>query len=473
MVGSMASRDCQYIRGLVRTKQNVPGSFQQRAVEHHVSTCEACRQFFQQNPDYMLAAQLGIDMPLLDVATLRSQRMQRRRRTPAKAMQRLSNEKRATVVKQSKPMRKANKPKKRAKKAQKGLTPPRPSHIQQIVQSLYYVGIGVVIAFIVYYALQTGARVNSLARIYDNLGIISVATPVTPASEITADASMLPPPPTVSAEPDIATIDVGDDRALTVLLLGTDRRPQESAPSRSDTILLMRILPDTQQISLLSIPRDLMVDIPGYGVARINAAHVYGDLYRSLGSGMSLATKTVSNVVGVPIDYTVVIDFQGFISAIDALGGVTVTVPTALYDAKFPTMEYGIKEVSFAPGPNTMDGYTALVYSRIRHPDNDFERMTRQHAVLKGIMLRLQQGGFLAQVDSTADITDALVRHARTDAPRDVIITLAWHMRNTPIDSVRSVVFRDVYYGSGADQYAMFAVDGALERSVAEWMKSP
>lgn len=473
MVGYMARSDCQYIRGLVRTKQNVPGSFQQRAVENHVAKCEACRQFFQQNPDYMLAAQLGIDMPLLDVATLRSQRVLRRRRTPAKAMQRLSNEKRATLVKQSKPMRKANNPQKAARRVRKDVKTARTPQMQQIMQSLYYMGIGVVIAFLMYYAIQTGARFNSLARIYENLGIISVATTVPPTSETPADAPIQPTQPAIPVEPNIAAIEVGDDRALTILLLGTDRRPQESAPARSDTILLMRILPDTQQISLLSLPRDLMVDIPGYGVARINAAHVYGDLYRSLGGGMSLATKTVSNVVGVPIDYTVVIDFQGFISAIDTLGGVTVNVPTALYDANFPTMEYGVKEVSFAPGPNTMDGYTALVYSRIRHPDNDFERMTRQQAVLKGIMLRLQQGGFLAQVDSTANITDALVRHARTDAPRDVIITLAWHMRNTPVDSVRSVVFRDVYYGSGADQYAMFPVDGALERSVAEWMKSP
>lgn len=470
--GDMARSDCQYIRGLVRTKQNVPGSFQQRAVENHVSKCEACRQFFQQNPDYILAAQLGIEMPLLDVATLRSQRVLRRRRTPAKAMQRLSNEKRATLVKQSKPMRKAQKPQKAAGRARKKAKSARTYQSQPILQSLYYMGIGVVIAFLLYFAVQTGARFNTLARIYENLGIISVATTVPLAPDV-PDAPIAPPQPTMPVEPNIASIDIGDDRALTILLLGTDRRPQESAPARSDTILLMRILPDTQQISLLSLPRDLMVDIPGYGVARINAAHVYGDLYRSLGSGMSLATKTVSTVIGVPIDYTVVIDFQGFISAIDALGGVTVNVPTALYDPNFPTMEYGVKEVSFAPGQNTMDGYTALVYSRIRHPDNDFERMTRQQAVLKGIMLRLQQGGFLAQVDSTADITDALVRHARTDAPRDVIITLAWHMRNTPVDSVRGVVFRDVYYGSGADQYAMFAVDGALERSVAEWMKSP
>ncbi|MEY3990880.1 MAG: hypothetical protein RI985_1961 [Chloroflexota bacterium] len=470
----MARSDCQYIRGLVRTKQNVPGSFQQRAVENHIAKCEACRQFFQQNPEYILAAQLGIDMPLLDVATLRSQRLMRRRRTPAKAMQRLSNEKRATLVRQSKPIRKAAKsPKRNLRNQRKGKSLKKVPHLTQALHSLYYMGIGVVIAFLMYYAVQTGARFSSLARIYENLGIISVTATTRPVSPTQIDASVLPTQLPIPIEPNIATIDMGDDNALTVLLLGTDRRPQESTPARSDTIMIMRIMPEIQHISLLSLPRDLMVDIPGYGVARINAAHVYGDLYRSLGSGMSLATKTVSNVVGVPIDYTVVIDFQGFISAIDALGGVPVSVPKALYDANFPTMEYGIKEVSFAPGQNTMDGYTALVYSRIRHPDNDFERMTRQQAVLKGILLRLQQGGFLAQIDSTADITDALVRHARTDAPRDVIITLAWHMRNASIDGVRSVVFRDVYYGSGADQYAMFPVNGALERSVAEWMKSP
>jgi LCP family protein required for cell wall assembly len=470
----MARSDCQYIRGLVRTKQNVPGSFQQRAVENHISKCEACRQFFQQNPEYILAAQLGIDMPLLDVATLRSQRLMRRRRTPAKAMQRLSNEKRATLIRQSKPIRKAAKsPKRNLRKQRKEKLFKKVPHLTQALHSLYYMGIGVVIAFLMYYAVQTGARFSSLARIYENLGIISITATTRPVSLAQIDAPVLPTQLSTPIEPNIATIDMGDDNALTVLLLGTDRRPQESTPARSDTIMLMRIMPETQHISLLSLPRDLMVDIPGYGVARINAAHVYGDLYRSLGSGMSLATKTVSNVVGVPIDYTVVIDFQGFISAIDALGGVPVSVPKALYDANFPTMEYGIKEVSFAPGQNLMDGYTALVYSRIRHPDNDFERMNRQQAVLKGILLRLQQGGFLAQIDSTADITDALVRHARTDAPRDVIITLAWHMRNASIDGVRSVVFRDVYYGSGADQYAMFPVDGALERSVAEWMKSP
>lgn len=476
----MTKSDCQYIRGLVRTKQNVPGSFQQRAVNNHLATCEACRQFFQHNQEYMLAAQLGIEVPILDVTTLKSRRLARRRKTLDKGMQRLSNEKRATLIKRSKPIRKIQKREKQRNNGGRKPHAPSPKttiNTQQIIQSLYYMGIGVVIAFIVYYGVQTGARFSSLARIYQNLGIISVvASPQVEATQPDTPVDTPSPTtilPTAFAEPNIATIDVGDDRALTVLLLGTDRRPQESTPARSDTIMVMRIEPDTQRIALLSLPRDLMVDIPGYGVARINAAHVYGDLYRSLGSGMSLATQTVSSVIGVPVDYTVVIDFQGFISAIDALGGVTVNVPTALYDANFPTMEYGVKEVSFAPGSVTMDGYTALTYSRIRHPDNDFERMSRQQAVLVGILMRLQQGGFLAQVDTTEAITSALVRHARTDAPREVIITLAWHMRNTPESNIKSVVFRDVYFGSGADQYAMYPVEGALARSVTEWMRSP
>lgn len=411
-------------------------------------------------------------MPLLDVVTLKSQKVGRRRAS-MKGVRRISNEQRVTLVKQAKPVRRAKAAKNNVGQKPKIQQPKSTAHrYTPILQSVYYMGIGVVIAFVLYYAIQTGARFNSLARIYNNLGIISVATtPVVDRAPDVVPAATVQP--TLPVEPDINAIGLGENRTLTVLLLGTDRRPQESSPARSDSIMVMRIMPDTGGISLLSLPRDLMVNIPGYGIARVNAATVYGDLYQSLGSGMTLATQTVSNVIGVPIDYTVVIDFQGFISAIDALGGVTVSVPKALYDAKFPTMEYGIKEVSFAPGPTVMDGYTALVYSRIRHPDNDFERMTRQQEVLKGIMRQLQQGGFLAQVDSTANITDALVRHARTDAPRDVIITLAWHMRNTPVDSVRSVVFRDVYYGSGADQYAMFPVDGALERSVAEWMQSP
>jgi anionic cell wall polymer biosynthesis LytR-Cps2A-Psr (LCP) family protein len=120
-----------------------------------------------------------------------------------------------------------------------------------------------------------------------------------------------------------------------------------------------------------------------------------------------------------------------------------------------------------------MDGMTTLTYSRIRHPDNDFERMHRQQAVLAGIANRLRAGNFLASVDTTAQITDALIGHATTTMPRDVIIALAWQMRATPGANFGFHVFRDVVYGTGENRYAMYPVEGALARIVKEWQGAP
>jgi LCP family protein required for cell wall assembly len=235
----------------------------------------------------------------------------------------------------------------------------------------------------------------------------------------------------------------------------------------------LAIDPTKQRISMLSLPRDLLVSIPGYGWARINAAHVYGDVYPALGGGFALAQQTISQVVGVPIDYTILVDFQGFINVIDTLGGVPVQVTKSLYDPRFPTMDYKFREVSFEPGTFTMDGITTLTYSRIRHPDNDFERMTRQQAVIAGIANRLRAGNFLETVATTAQITDALIGHATTTMPRDVIIALAWQMRATPGSNFSFHVFRDIVYGTGENRYAMYPVEGAIPRIVKEWQGTP
>ena len=232
----------------------------------------------------------------------------------------------------------------------------------------------------------------------------------------------------------------------------------------------MRITPQTKKISLLSFPRDLMVDIPGYGWARINAANVYGDLYPNLGGGRTLATQTVSNLIGQPIDYTVLVDFAGFIDVIDALGGVPVDVPKELYDAQFPTMDYKYREAYFPVGTMIMNGDTALMYSRIRHPDNDFERTTRQQSVIIGIGKRLMADGHIETLDNAAKITDALIGHAQTDMPRDKIIALAWLMHDMDTTQVSKFTFRDIYYGTGNDRYAMYAVDGAIDRMVTQWL---
>src|SRR5262249_15717585 len=143
---------------------------------------------------------------------------------------------------------------------------------------------------------------------------------------------------------------------VTVLMLGTDERPDETGPPRPDALIIARIDRDSHRIALLSLPRDLWVEIPGYGSTRMNAANVWGIIYNDPEGGLGLARRTVSNLLGVPIDYTVQINFQGFIGAIDALGGVTVDVPKELYDDEFPTMDYGYTVAHFLPGPQQMDG---------------------------------------------------------------------------------------------------------------------
>ena len=332
-----------------------------------------------------------------------------------------------------------------------------------------------VVTIVVSYVVIVGVKAGwDALRIWQGLGIISssstpVATESTPGAEAITEtllATSVPHTPTAAQ----IILPAGSDQPLTVLLLGSDRRPDERGTARTDAVMVMRITPQTKKISLLSFPRDLMVNIPGYGWARINAANVYGELYPQLGGGMQLATQTVSTVIGQPIDYTVLVDFAGFINIINALGGVAVDVPKELYDAQFPTMDYKYREAYFPVGSTMMDGDTALTYSRIRHPDNDFERTTRQQSVIVGIGERLLSGNYLTTLDTAATVTDALIGHAKTDMPREKIIALAWQMRDMDITQVSRFTLRDIYYGSGDDRYAMYPIEGAISRIVSQWL---
>jgi polyisoprenyl-teichoic acid--peptidoglycan teichoic acid transferase len=259
---------------------------------------------------------------------------------------------------------------------------------------------------------------------------------------------------------------------VTILLLGSDRRPGESEPSRTDAVVIARVDPIRHRVALLSLPRDLMVEIPGYGQARINAANVWGENYGAPGGGIGLARKTVSNLLGIPIDYTVYIDFEGFIGAIDALGGVTVDVQKELYDPEFPTMDYGYTEAHFLPGPQRLDGATALMYSRIRHPDNDFERMRRQQQVLTGVLGSIRDQNALESIKKLEDMTTALRGYVKTDIPEDRLLGLAWALRDfTPEKIERYLIDENmISFGVGDDRWAELVQPQALARLVRELM---
>ncbi len=194
-----------------------------------------------------------------------------------------------------------------------------------------------------------------------------------------------------SLEENQAGFGLSSARALNVLLLGIDRRAEETGPTRSDSMILLGSQPESNGAALLSIPRDLWVNIPGVGEQRINTALYFGHDPADLGAGPRLAAATVQQELGRPVDRYLLLDFATFVRAVDALGGIEVDVPAAIVDTEYPTPDYGVTTIRFEPGLQTMDGERALVYVRTRHSDGDFGRSQRQLQVLQALAARAVQ----------------------------------------------------------------------------------
>ena len=290
--------------------------------------------------------------------------------------------------------------------------------------------------------------------------IIPTETPIIPTvTPVIPTATPEPAPPVQAVAP--ATAPGG----VTVLLMGIDARPGETT-GRSDALLIVHVDPQQQTAAILSLPRDLWVAIPGIGEGKINGAIAQG--------GTGTAVATVSQALGIAIDHAVVIDFAGFRSLIDALDGVTVNVPRELYDPKFPTDDYGYTEAHFLAGPQRMNGTQALMYSRIRHPDSDFQRMRRQQALLIGISERLRTLGVFQSMHEADRITGALVPYVKTSMERSTVVQLLWDLRSVNPARLRQLVLdgamiQETNIGGG---YAILA-DAATLQSLGAQLIAP
>lgn len=260
--------------------------------------------------------------------------------------------------------------------------------------------------------------------------------PIDPtATSMTTAMDMLASDDVAPVVPEVPEFQVDQAGAITILVLGTDARPDETL-ARSDAIMLVRLDPQQQSVTLLSLPRDLWVNIPNFGEGKIDSAYFLGEQY---GEGAVVAAQTVSEALNINIDRTAVIDFAGFRGLIDALGGIRINVPKELYDPEFPTEDYGYMVAHFLPGEQIMDGAQALMYSRIRHPDSDFERMRRQQAVVVGIAERLRERGVLKNLREADRITAALRPYIHTDLPRPLALNLLWSMRSVDVKAVKRI----------------------------------
>lgn len=165
-----------------------------------------------------------------------------------------------------------------------------------------------------------------------------------------------------------------------ILILGVDE-----AASLSDTIMLMSIDHtdiNDPDIALLSIPRDLYIDVPGFWPSKINAAYSIGENNDYPGGGAALSVDTVREHFGVDIHYYMSVDFDGLKTLVDAIGGVDIDVQTTIDDPLYPDESGGYDPLYIEAGTQHMDGDTALRYARSRQSTNDFDRAFRQQQVV-------------------------------------------------------------------------------------------
>lgn len=207
------------------------------------------------------------------------------------------------------------------------------------------------------------------------------------------------------------------------VLLGSDSRG-EGDSGRSDSLMLAHVSGDREHVYLISFPRDMWVDIPGRGKAKINAAYAYG--------GPALTVRTLEQLTNTRMDHTVQIDFEGFIKLTDAIGGVTV------YNPWTTEQQAGNR---YEEGEIHLQGERALGYVRERYqlPNGDLDRAYRQRTVVKAIIRKILTPETIANPARFSDVVGKIADTMSVDESmtNGYVTDLALSMRLTGTDGVR------------------------------------
>jgi len=219
---------------------------------------------------------------------------------------------------------------------------------------------------------------------------------------------------------------ITDAETVTYLMLGSDIRSGTSF--RTDSMIIVALRPRIGQISLISIPRDLWVYIPAWGMQRINTAYLHGELTRYPGGGPGLIKDTILYNLGIRIDHTALVDFNGFKVILDTLGGIDVPVACQFTDWHLNNPnadqqnENNWSLYSIGPGVVSMDGEMALWYARSRKKSSDFDRGRRQQEVLRAIFSKFIQANSITKIPQ---LYNDLSSSINTDLSLSTIMELA------------------------------------------------
>lgn len=267
--------------------------------------------------------------------------------------------------------------------------------------------------------------------------------------------------------------------AVNILLMGTDRRSDQPTTGdnaevtswvpgaqRSDAIMILHINADRRGASVISIPRDSWVVVPGHGANKINAAFSFG--------GPSLAVRTIENITDVRIDHLAVIDWDGFKELTDSLGGVTLDIPETVYDH--------YRHITWTAGRHRMNGKEALDYvgQRAGLPGGDFDRIHRQQYFLRTLLDETLRQEFRKEPTQVYKILDTLTNNLSVDSGwsagemRGLLISLrnlrsaniaylTVQIKGTGMEGQQSVVYLDAF--GNDDLWSAVREDG-----VSDWL---
>ena len=204
-------------------------------------------------------------------------------------------------------------------------------------------------------------------------------------------------------EPELAAS--ASEEPINIALLGIGGEGHQGG-NLADSIMVASVR--GEHAVLLSVPRDLYIDIDGQREGRINAAHAIGEARSA--DGIALMTRALEGTLGIPIHHHVRVDFEGFVKAVDAVGGIVVRFDKPLNDSHFAN-EYGVLE--FAAGDHLLDGRSALYVARSRMTSRrgDFDRAERQRAIIDGFKNRLLSGDVLTSPSALTQIIAAAGTH--------------------------------------------------------------
>lgn len=258
-----------------------------------------------------------------------------------------------------------------------------------------------------------------------------------------------------------APIEVKD--SYTFLAAGMDTRSRDE-PENTDVLMVSRVDLANGIVRTISFPRDLYLEIPGVGLDKINRAYDYGSMASNddWNAGIAKVTEMIEYNFGIDVDAAITTTFTGLAKVVDTLGGVTVDNPYDLYDAQFPTANYGYKEIFYPAGVQTLNGEQAMEFSRTRHQDGDDGRVMRQQLVLTGLLEKAQEPETLMKLPELVE------------AARDAVVTnIPDAVQAQLIAAVPTIDPENVIFGTMTDLLWGDTTDSGMWVYQGDWSTLP